>query len=317
MLNKKERMEKMNAMGIETGKFFTVDLPAGLKPGSKITLSINEDGEYTVMDLDKANDPILNQIIEDGYVRNTKLHRRFVMAQMFHHLNYKSYDGQYVGYNDCIRYRYDYKYTIDMMIEEVRVLSRLETSDKETFEERAHFFDRRTIAAVLEDYVVELKNYVDKLNVKNCKGVPYKRVKSVNIFVADLEKKLYAPIKRYVNQVLVARNYLEIYRILCNFKRSMVKLPYGTRKSAAWIDAYKGEGAYYTLKNLIMFHDCCIFSDRFNNRLKYNKYESMEILKIKLDEYKGEGWRMFALMKKVIEDNNFDFNKRMNEIYNK
>ena len=317
MLNKKERMEKMNAMGIETGKFFTVDLPAGLKPGSKITLSINENGEYTVMDLNKANDPILNQIIEDGYVRNTKLHRRFVMAQMFHHLNYKSYDGQYVGYNDCIRYRYDYKYTIDMMIEEIRVLSRLETSDKETFEERAHFFDRRTIAAVLEDYVVELKNYVDKLDVKNCKGVPYKKVKSVNIFVADLEKKLYAPIKRYANQVLVARNYTEIYRILCNFKRNMVKLPYATKKSAAWIDAYKGEGAYYTLKNLIMFHDCCIFSDRFNNRLKYNKYESMEILKIKLDEYKGEGWRMFALMKKVIEDNNFDFNKRMNEIYNK
>ena len=313
MLNKKERMEKMNAMGIETGKFFTVDLPAGLKPGSKITLSINEDGEYTVMDLDKANDPILNQIIEDGYVKNTKLHRRFVMAQMFHHLNYKSYDGQYAGYNDCIRHRYDYKYTIDMMIEEVRVLSKLEVKDKESFEERAHFFDRRTIAAVLEDYVVELENYVDKLHVKNCKGVPYKRVKSVNIFVEDLEKKLYAPVKRYAHQVLVARNYLEIYRILCNFKRSMVKLPYATRKSAAWIDAYKGEGAYYTLKNLIMFHDCKIYADIYH----YNKYESMEILKIKLDEYKGEGWRMFALMKKVIEDNNFDFNKRMNEIYNK
>ena len=33
-----------------------------------------------------------------------------------------------------------------------------------------------------------------------------------------------------------------------------------------------------------------------------------------LDEYKGEGWRMFALMKKVIDDNNFDFNKRMAEL---
>jgi hypothetical protein len=37
----------------------------------------------------------------------------------------------------------------------------------------------------------------------------------------------------------------------------------------------------------------------------------------KLDLYQGEGWRMFALMNKVIADNNFDFQARMAEIYNK
>lgn len=316
MLNKNERMEKMNAMGIETGKFFTVDLPEGLKPGSKITLSINENGEYTVMDLNKANDPILESIIADGYVRNSKLHRRFVMAQMFHMLNYVSYDGRDRGYNDCLRRCYSYKYTIDMMIEEVRVLSKLEVRDKETFEERAHFFDRRTVAAVLEDYIEELKKYVDKLPTKKCKGVPYKRVKGVNIFVADFDKKLYAPIKRYVRQILVARNYNEIYRILCNFKRTMVKLPYDTKKSKAWIDAYKGEGAFYTLKNLVMFHGCYVEADFANYPCLYGM-SAMSHLYKKLDEYKGEYYRMFALMKKVIADNNFDFNKRMNEIYNK
>ena len=312
MLNKKERMEKMNAMGIETGKFFTVDFPEGLKPGSKITLSVNENGEYTFMDMNKVNDPILNQIIEDGYVRNSKLHRRFVMAQMFHHLNYKSYDGKHAGYNDCIRYNYGYKYTIDMMIEEVKVLSKLEVRDKETFEERAHFFDRRTIAEVLEDYAVELEKYVDKLKTKNCKGVPYKRVKNTNIFVADLNKKLYAPVKSYARKILVARDYNEIYRILCNFKRNMIKLPYDTRKSKAWIDAYKGAGAYYTLKNLVMFHGCGIKVDKFDVKFGVN---AVAYLNTKLDEYKGEYYRMFALMKKVIADNNFDFNKRMNEIY--
>lgn len=314
MLNKKERMEKMNAMGIDTGKFFTVNFPEGLKPGSKITLSVNENGECTFEDMNKINDPILNQIIEDGYVRNTKLHRRFVMAQMFQALNYKSHDDRYEGYNDCIKRCYGYKYTIDMMIEEVRVLSKLEIRDRETFEERAHFFDRRTIAAVLEDYVVELERYVDKLPTKKCKGVPYKRVKSVNIFEVDLKKKLYVPVKHYANQVLAARNYNEIYRILCSFKRNMVKLPWDTRKSKAWLDAYKGEGAYYTLKNLVMFHDCGIKTDKFE--VLFNT-SAVAFLDEKLDEYKGEGWRMFALMKKVIADNNFDFNKRMNEIYNK
>lgn len=314
MLTKKERMEKMNNAGINTGKFFTVDLPEGLKPGSKITLSINENGEYTVMNANvKENDVVLNQIITDGYVRNTKLFRRFVMAQMFHALNYVSYDGRYKGYNDFIRTRYGYDYTLKMMLEEVRVLSKLETRDKETFEERAHFFDRETIATVLEDYITELKEYVEKLPKKNCKGVPYKKVKGTNIFVADFDKKLYAPVQLYANRIRVAKTYNDVYHILNSFMKNMVKLPYDTKKSKTWIDAYKGEGAYYTLKNLIMFHDCKIFADYY----PYTTAESMVVLKNKLSEYKGEYYRMFALMKKVIKDNNFDFDKKMKEIYNK
>ena len=315
MLNKQERMEKMNAMGIDTGKYFTVDLPEGLKPGSKITLTINENGEYAVMDMSKTNDPILNQIIEDGYVRNTKLHRRFVMAQMFQMLNYVSYDGRYKGYNDYLRRRYGYDYTLKMMLEEVRVLSKLEERDKETFEERAHFFDRATIAAVLANYIVELNKYVAKLPVKKCKGVPYKKVKGTNIFVDDLDKKLYAPIKSYITQIKCAKDYRTIYYVLSNFMRTKVKLPYDTKKSKAWVDAYKGEGAFYTLKNLVMFHDCGIITEP--HKIVVKGTDAVTYLNIKLDEYKGQGWRMFALMKKVIDDNNFDFNKRMNEIYNK
>ena len=317
MLTKNERMKKMNDMGINTGKYFTVDLPEGLKPGSKITLSINENGEYTVMNANvTANDPILESIIADGYVKNSKLHRRFVMAQMFHHLNYVSYDGKRKGYNDCIRYCYGYGYTIDMMIEEVRVLSKLETRDRETFLEREHFFDKKTCAKVLNDYLAELKKYVDKLPTKKCKGVPYKRVKSVNIFEADLEKKLYAPVAYYVRQVSTAKNYNEVYRTLCQFKRHMVKLPYDTKKSAAWIDAFKGAGAYYTLKNLVMYHGCKIYND-----YGYPMYGEgslptayVDVLKIKLDEYKGEYYRMFALMKKVIADNGINTKTHIAEV---
>ena len=320
MLNKNERMEKMNEMGINTGKYFTVNLPQGLAKNSTITLSINENGDYVVMNpnaniitITKENDPILNQIIEDGYVRNTKLHRRFVMAQMFHMLNYVSYDRRESGYNAYLRRMYGYNYTLKMMLEEARVLSKLEVRDRETFEERVHFFDRNTIATVLEDYLIELKKYVENLPTKNCKGVPYKKVKGVNIFVADLDKKLYYPVRAYASKVRCAKNYNEVYCVLSNFMKNMVTLPYNTKKSSAWIDAYKGEGAFYTLKNLVMFHDCTITAV---NGINYG-VNSMAYLNTVLNEYKGEGWRMFALMKKVIKDNNFDFKARMNEIYNK
>lgn len=308
MLNKNERMEKLNAMGVNTGKYFSVDLDNG----TKIHLIIDENGDCKQV---KENDAILESIIADGYVRNTKLHRRFVMAQMFQMLNYVSYDGRNKGYNDYLRTRYGYDYTLKMMLEEVRVLSKLETRDKETFLEREHFFDRKTVAAVLEDYLDELKKYVDKLPKKNCKGVPYKRVKGVNIFVADLDKKLYYPVKSYATQVRCAKDYNKIYNVLKEFMRNMVKLPYNTKKSKAWIDAYKGAGAFYTLKNLVMFHDCGI-ENLYGMPMIYGT-EAVNFLNRKLNEYKGEYYRMFALMKKVIKDNNFDFKKRMEEIYNK
>lgn len=310
MLTKKERMEKLNNAGVNTSKYFTVDLDNG----TKIHLIIDEENGVCK----QVKDPIMNSIIEDGYVRNTKLHRRFVMAQMFHMLNYVSYDKKFKGYNDCLKRMYGYDYTLKMMMEEVRVLSKLEVRDAESFNERVHFFNKYVVVAVLEDYFEKLKKYVEALPDRNCKGIPYKRIKSVNIFNADLDKKIYAPVRMHIGAIKYARNYKQIYEVLEKFMRSYIKLPYDTPKSKVWIDTYKGEGAFYTLKNLVMFHDCIIFTGPADI-ITYRRFagaEAVGYLNSKLDEYKGEGWRMFALMKKVIKDNNFDFKVRMEEIYN-
>ena len=326
MLNKKERMEKLNNAGVDTSKYFTVDLPHGLKPGAKIQLVINDNGCPMVVadDYDKntvfADDCVAKQIIADGYVRNTKLHRRWVMAQMFQMLNYKSYDGYDKGYSACLRRDYSYQYTFDMMLEEVRVLSKLEVRDKETFKERSHFFTKDVVIEVASDYVKKLRDYVESLPTKKCKGVPYKRIKGVDIFVEDLEKKLYRPLmNKIVFHIKYAHDYIDMYRFLKDFMNDMIKLPSDTPKSKAWIDAFKGEGAYYTLKNLVMYHNCKICEESYGRLgLEHTWYSGVDAVKCignKLDEYQGEGWRMFALMKKVIADNNFNFTKRMSEIY--
>ena len=302
MLNKNERMNKLNEMGINTGRYFAID--AG--NGTTVCITIDVHGNPV-----RVDDAIANSIIEDGYVRNTKLHRRFVMAQMFQGLNYKSYDGRKTGYNEWVK-RHGLKYAFDMMLEEIRVLGKLEERDRETFVERAHFFTKDVIVKTMEDYVEELMKHVDTLPNKNCKGVPYKRVKGNNIFVVDLDKKVYAPFRSDIHRIKYASNYNDLYRIVKNFMNKMIALPYTTPKSKAWIDAYKGEGAFYTLKNLVMFHSCGI---KVDGRMVYGA-AAVSVLNKRLNEYQGEGWRMFALMKKVIADNNFDFKKRMVEIYN-
>lgn len=304
MLNKNERMNKLNAMGVNTGKYFTVNL----ENGAKVHIIVDENGNPT-----KVEDIIANSIIEDGYVRNTKLHRRFVMAQMFQGLNYISWDKSRTGYNEWLK-NYGIGYAFDMMLEEIRVLSKLEERDRDTFVERAHFFTRDVIAKTMEDYVVALTAHINTLPSKNCKGVPYKRIKGDNIFVVDIDKKIYVPLRSDIYRIKYASNYNELYRIVKSFMHKMISIPYGTPKSKAWIDAYKGEGAFYTLKNLVMFHGCGIKVSAYD--VRYGE-RAVAFLNEKLNEYKGEGWRMFALMKKVIADNNFDFKARMAEIYNK
>lgn len=299
MMNKNERMNKLANAGCDTSKYFTVDLDNG----TKIHLIIDENG----------NCKVANQIIEDGYVRNTKLHRRFIMAQTFHMLNYKSYDGKYEGYTDYLNLMYSYDYTFKMMLEEIRVLSKLEAKDEESFEERKHFFTKEVVVDVLLDYVEKLRKYVDNLPTHKCKGVPYKRIKGMDVFVDDLAKKLYIPMQDRIGEVVIAWNYTKMYQALKKFMNHMIKLPYDTTKSKAWVEAFKGEGAYYTLKNLVMFHDCAIYTGYDVVR----KNMAVQELKHKLNEYQGEGYRMLALLKKVIKDNDFDFKARMEEIYSK
>ena len=311
MLNKNERMNKLANAGVDTGKYFNINLPEGLAPGATISVIINDNGQPVIVS--DNHDAVAEQIITDGYVRNTKLHRRFVMAQMFQMLNYVSYDGKLSGYTDYLNSRYDYSYTFKMMLEEVKVLSKLEVRDRESFEERNRFFTKDVILKVLYDYIDKLEDYVNNLPDHKCKGVPYKRVSGMDIFNVDLPKKLYSPIAEHILKIKLAPNYNVIYKELQRFIGSMVKLPYKTPKSKAWIDAFKGEGAYYTLKNLIMYHECYV---HYDNEVLTQKASMME-LRNKLLAYQGEGWRMFAFMKKVIKDNNFNFKARMKEIYGK
>lgn len=309
---REERMEVLANAGLETGKYFTFELPEGMSAGSKIHLVFDESGVPKVVNEMETN-PVCEQIIGDGYVRNTKLHRRFVTAQMFRYLNYRSYDGRKQGYNEALK-RHGYNYTFTMMLEEVRVLSKLEVRDAESFAERSHFFTKDVVVKTCKDYMDKLKLYIDKKPNKNCKGVPYKTIKGRDIFVEDLPKKIYQPLQHKINRIKWANNYTEIYRELRSFMRDMIRLPWETPMSKDWVDAYKGNGAYYTLKNLVMFHNCDLIEQ--NGRITRGIGATNRLRDI-LDDYNGKGWRMFALMKAVIEFNEFDFNEKMKEIYNK
>ena len=329
MKNSREnRMEALKAANIETGKYFSVTLPEGLKPGSTINVTISEDGSPVIVSPEKKRnseeESFLSQIYEDGYVRNTRLHRRWVMAQMFRMLNYKSYYTGKSGYDAYLNDHYGYQYQFEMMLEEIRVLAELQDRDIKAFAERSRFFIPDVVSATCNDYINKLEIYVNKLPVHKCKGAPYKKVFGKNIFVEDLNKYVYYPqksnfadVKRVVINIRnhsMTFSYKDLYRVLRKFCANMYRLPNETPKCKEWKDAFKGEGSYYTLMNLIKFHGCRVPGIKGN---MMSLKDSLADVESAVDCYRGVYYRLFAYMKRVIEANNFDFNKRMKELYPK
>lgn len=288
MMNKNNRMETLKANGVDTSKYFTLLVNEDIPAGTKINIEIDKN----------EVPPIAKQILEDGYVKNTKLHRRFIAAHYMRMLE-SSY-----GWYGYLNIYYGYMYQFDMMFEEVRVLSKLEQRDKETFTERRMFFNFPVIQQVLDDYVSDLRKYLKGLPIKRCKRRPYVRVAGYgNVFVDDIDRKIVNPIEAIITLSQNNYTYSNLYETLKMLKRIMIKLPYTTKKSKAWIDAFQKEGAFYTLKNLVMFHDVALYYEGDF----YDKYDSMEILNKLVSKY--EGYQMNALLKETIKRNNFDFKK--------
>ena len=234
--NRNERVETLQAAGIDTAEFFSLNVDSVNDQTTDISTSTEE-------------------IYANGYVRNTQLHRRWVMAQMFRMMNYNHTSSGTKGYISCLNRSFPYKYQFTMMLEEIRVLSKLEVSDRESFEERSSFFTKDVVVATCKDYIQNLKTYIESRKTKRCQGRPYKTVKGKHYFVDEINNKVRGPIKNALIKVERAENYAQLYNALKKFNSKMIKLPDNTPKCTEWKRAYQGAGSFYTMKNMIMFHD--------------------------------------------------------------
>lgn len=298
-----ERIEALRNVGVDVSHMFAME---GANGGGYI--ASNRNGILSVLEDD---DPIFNQIVEQGTVPNNRLFRRWIMAKMFYMMTYKPYRSKEpLGVTSMI-HRLGYEYQWKMLLNELYAQMKMEDKDAANFVDRNRWFNVDVVMAMAEDYIVQLKKYVDALKERKCKGVPYKRIKSRNIFKADLQNKIYYPLYKEIAHIKQARNVTQLYNAAKKFNDMRLKMPHDTPQSKTWVDAYKGAGAYYTMQNLIRFHNCKAIDDT-NKRL--DKYQSLAFITAKAEMYRnGEGWRLLAVLKKMLTDNNIDISKKMAE----
>lgn len=312
MINAREnRMETLKAKGVDTSKFFNLNM--NIPVGANIQITINGI-PYTI---DSSNDTIVKQIIDNGYVFNSRTDGRFVTAQTFRMLNEKSYNPktkQYeTGWDAYLRNNYPYMYQFDMMLDEVHKLARMEKDNDPEFERLSSFFTKEVIIATCEHYIYQLKKFVKNQKPRKCKGKPYVRLnKYGNVFISDLNRKVYNYLELNLIVIKDCVDYIVLEEALKTFIKYMCKLPYDTPKCPAWKDAFKGKGAYLTLLNLIKFHNVTVRNVTVRNyetQAFLNRYKSVTYIESLLDKYKGEYWRFHELLKATIELNNFDLSK--------
>lgn len=92
----------------------------------------------------------------------------------------------------------------------------------------------------------------------------------------------------------------ELYEAVATVKG----IPATGRKGEVWLDAFKGSGAFATMKNLILFHNCRWHLD---DGTILNADESFEALKKLNYNPATTGRQMFAAMLKLIADNRFNW----------
>lgn len=302
-----KKIEAMKAAGIDVTNIFAVTNAEGVESIARL-----ENGGLTIL---ADNDPIIIAICKGGTVPNRRLFRRWVMAQVFHMLTQKNWKtGKPVGFLNALQAK-GFRYSWEMLIEEIRVQAKLELLDQENFIQRNRWFNKNVAGAMAADYLKQLNEHVEqkKKECKRCKGNPYITLNGNNIFVDDLRKKVFNPLERYARQIKDAKNMTDLYHAVVGFYQIVKEMysPYRLVMSQAFKDAYKGAGGYFTMRNLIMFHGCKMLSSKGNPLVESSSLRELDKL---AEAYKnGEGWRMFGAMKELIANNGIDIEAKMNE----
>lgn len=293
---------KINALrkaGVNVDNLFAI---RGIKGDYNVGRLNNGEFE-TVPD----NDPIYAAIKEGETIPDRRLFRRWVMAQVFHMMTQIDYSTKKpIGFTAALNAK-GYKYQWKMVVEELRVQAKLAENDSENYNERNRWFNKAVVENMAQDYIKQVKEIILNLKVKKCKGQPYVRLDHTNIFVDDLQAKVTTPLDKALDAIRQANSPMKLYKATEAFYKEVQKicLLKDMKQSRSFKDAYKGAGAFFTLKNLILFHDAVFPSMDQKASLAYLNHL------VKTNEY--EGFQLLAVLKAFLKENEIDIEAKQAE----
>ena len=292
------RIKQLAAMGINVENFFSV------VENNHDILMVKENGvnrkiaDFGIVKAIEAAADIESAIRESGNIEVAQLYRRWVMAQLFRLMTDSNGYFSSRTFDDSIRRR-GMKYAIKMLLEESRVMMLLEARDPAVFCERKLFFSPafyKRFGDLLRDTFNGIINRSDSHHYVPGYGC--------------MNDSTYARFRRGINSAIDAlcadnSTYSSIHAAMTVIQSYRKAFKY-THVYDAFIKTYKDSGAYYTMKNMILFHGC-VFTG-------LNRDESIDHIKSNAVLVNRN---LFNDLLTLVHGNNFNFKSRMQEIYSR
>lgn len=260
------RRETLVNAGINSDQYLSMRIDKEFIPdGAEIVIQVRdkETGEVRYVPFNQAmddcfgkNSQFYKQEMSDGHIFNPYIHRRWLPAQFRRNIREAGYNGIY----DYVKRCYNWNYVVRFLKQECWKLAMLQRRDPEAFRERSVFFKLDDMRVILGEYVLEIKNtlyeaekHLDLINTNRCMTD-----KQTFIYVSGMgmvEKIHIRPIRyrydKFLEAVNKAYTYAELSEVLQNFQFD--KVDRSTYTSERFAHCFIESGAFYTLKQMIMF----------------------------------------------------------------
>ena len=263
---------QLHNAGVDTEGFLSLRLHQSLIPeGAELTIQIRDKqtGELFTMNLNDDDNRIFGknsrfygQMMADGNIFNPYIHRRFIAAQ-FHRLVVRHGID---GVADAVAREYDWKYAIEQLKKECQKLANLERHDRAAFAERSLFFSKDAIVNILSDYVQKVHKEIDEAVTKAKRGVSEVYVRHHGHVALDHIRPMKYRFTKLLTDAVSCCNFAELDKLLERF--NFMELDRRIRLPESFVTPFINAGAFYTMKNEIMFENKRIYRNDCAGSLK-------------------------------------------------
>lgn len=270
---------------------------------------------------------LISKIEESGYLDVDGIVRRWIPSQCLEMFYAKG------GFHKALQERgYDYSWKV--LMDELKKQAKLYTKkDIESYTERNRWYNRQVASEMATDYISSLKAHVSVLRIRSHNGRMYKKIECAfmnngkGVHVDELPM-LWKKLDDVRDKIQNSKTPVTLYDAVARFNNIRIAIQYTPRynqMSGAFTNAYKAAGAYYTIKDLIMFEGCLMQIDkngttdepnywsakRGNTRHFVEKEESLAALENKAAEIVKvgsaiDGYMMLGLLRDFLQYNNFN-----------
>lgn len=252
-----------------------------------------------------------------GYVYNPYMVRRFVPRQFMDMYRRSRRENM----NEQIKWNITYKDMLTFLTEECKTLELLEKRDQIAFDERSAFYTVNVIKRSVMEYITTLDKFIrksvegmDESRTVNIGGLITKVIVEEKIvchtYIRTVTPAICDELGRLAGEIHHSYTYKQLNKVIAKIpvvsipREYIIHYSYGAGKyihtynpigytlPKEFIEAYKKTGAYYTLKDKIMFNDW-----RFEGK---KGREAVAILRGYINE---EGYVLYAKFKEAFRIN--------------